>query len=239
MEIGFVAGRASPCCFYHSVWEVSVVVHGDDFTTLGCAKSLDLYENGLKQHFEIKLRGKLGTDKSDDKEIRIRNRIVKITSTGLTYEADPRHVEMLARDMGMDEGKSVVTPGIKEPYEAVEEITEYSVHPEADAAIHNLVRPPKSTRTRPVQFDLNVVYHDVVPYSELYGAHPKYLVNTRRGFLQRAKDDRDPFTSKNATTMARRRRQMTFGDEASRHTRARALGATLRDGAKWEIPIST
>ena len=239
VKIGFVAGRASPCCFYHSAWEVSVVVHGDDFTALGCAKSLDLYENGLKQHFEIKLRGKLGTEKSDDKEIRILNRIVKITSTGLTYEADPRHVEMLARDMGMDEGKSVVTPGIKEPYEAEEEVTEYDVHPEADAAIHKLMRPPKSTRTRPVQFDENVVYHDVVPYSELYGAHPKYLVNTRRGFLQRAKGDRDPFTSKNAITMARRRREKTYGDEASRHKRARALGAALRDGAKLEIPSST
>ena len=146
---------------------------------------------------------------------------------------------MLARDMGVDEGKSVVTPGIKEPYEAEEEVTEYSVHPEADAAIQNLVRPHKSTRVRRVRFDSHVDYHDVIPYSELYGTHPKYLVGTRRGFLQGAKGDRDPFTSKNNSSMSRRRREMTFGDEASRHTRARKLGAALRDGARWEVPIST
>ena len=36
IAIGFVAGKASPCCFYHPIWEVSVVVHGDYFTAVGC-----------------------------------------------------------------------------------------------------------------------------------------------------------------------------------------------------------
>ena len=35
VDLGFVQGAASPCCFTHPEWKVSVVVHGDDFTALG------------------------------------------------------------------------------------------------------------------------------------------------------------------------------------------------------------
>ena len=93
INLGFSQGVASPCCFYHEKWGISVVVHGDDFTALGTDEALDLYEAGMKKAFEIKIRGRLGTDEKDDKEIRILNRIVRITPKGLFYEADPRHVE--------------------------------------------------------------------------------------------------------------------------------------------------
>ena len=45
------------------------MVHGDDFTALGTDESLNLYEAGLQKAFECKIRGRLGTDKKDDKEI--------------------------------------------------------------------------------------------------------------------------------------------------------------------------
>ena len=41
--VGFVQGSASPCCFWHPEWHVSVVVHGDDFTALGTDAALDKY----------------------------------------------------------------------------------------------------------------------------------------------------------------------------------------------------
>ena len=59
------------------------------------------------------------------------NRILHLTDRGLHYEADPRHVEMLARSLGLDAPgtKHVVTPGVKlnleqtpEPDESMEEI---------------------------------------------------------------------------------------------------------------------
>ena len=34
-SMGFITGVASPCCFYHKARDVSVVVHGDDFTAIG------------------------------------------------------------------------------------------------------------------------------------------------------------------------------------------------------------
>ena len=54
-----------------------------DFTALGTDKSLDKYEAGLKAAFECKFRGRLGLDDSDAKEIRVLNRIVRITKDGL------------------------------------------------------------------------------------------------------------------------------------------------------------
>jgi hypothetical protein len=67
VDLGFVQGRASPCSFYHSKWQISVVVHGDDFTALGTDENLDLYEKGLARHFEFKIKGRLGLDAKDDK----------------------------------------------------------------------------------------------------------------------------------------------------------------------------
>ena len=59
---GFLQGRSSPCCFWHPLWGVSVVVHGDDFTALGTDAGLDTYEHALSRSFDVKLRGRFGED---------------------------------------------------------------------------------------------------------------------------------------------------------------------------------
>ena len=45
----------------------------------------------MTQEFEIKMRGVLGGDKTDDKTIRILNRCVEWVGDEIHYEADPRH----------------------------------------------------------------------------------------------------------------------------------------------------
>ena len=118
VSMGFQQGKASPCCFYHPEWDLSCVVHGDDFTCLGVASSLDKYENAMKEAFDIKLKGRVGQEKDDEKEMRVLNRLITVTEDGLTYEPDPRHVELLARDLGLDlGGKSHVTPCQKQTYD--------------------------------------------------------------------------------------------------------------------------
>ena len=52
---------------------------------------------------------------NDLKEMRVLNRIVRITDGGLLYEADPRHAEMLIKSLKLEDAKSVVTSGIKPP----------------------------------------------------------------------------------------------------------------------------
>ena len=83
-DIGFESGIASPCCFVHRARGLSVVVHGDDFTALGTDPELDWYESQLAKHFELKIRGRLGEGCPGENELRILNRVLKITPDGLT-----------------------------------------------------------------------------------------------------------------------------------------------------------
>lgn len=52
-SIGFKTGISNSCVFYHENRDMSIVVHGDDFTTLGFDKDLDWYEGELRKSFGI------------------------------------------------------------------------------------------------------------------------------------------------------------------------------------------
>lgn len=62
----------------------------------------------------FKFRATLGPEPGNDKEVSILNRIVRWCDDCLLYEADPRHVEKLLREAGLESCKSVTTPGVKE-----------------------------------------------------------------------------------------------------------------------------
>ena len=64
LKMGFVQGASSPCCFHHADWGVSLVVHGDDFTSLGTDAALDRYEKEMIRAFDVELRGRLGVEKT-------------------------------------------------------------------------------------------------------------------------------------------------------------------------------
>lgn len=110
---GFVRGQASPCVFWNPTTGVRCVVHGDDFTFAGTDNELEECAAMMRAEYDVKVRGKLGPDKDDDKAITILNRCVEWTSHGLLYEADPRHAEILIRELGLENTKPVVTPGVK------------------------------------------------------------------------------------------------------------------------------
>ena len=109
---GCSSGVSNPCLFRHIDRDMSVVVHGDDFTAMGTDADLDWYTSELQKVFEIKVRGHIG-EGTEETEVRISNRIVRITPTGVRYEADSRHHELLVRSMGLEAGSSVITPGIQ------------------------------------------------------------------------------------------------------------------------------
>ena len=109
----FRTGVSSPCIFYHAERELMVVVHGDDFTTLGLDEDIDWFEGKLQESFEIKIRGRLGEGCKGPQEIRILNRVVSIDESGLSYEADPRHCDLLMSSLALDEKSHAATPGVK------------------------------------------------------------------------------------------------------------------------------
>ena len=60
LDLGFRRGLASPCCFYNNKLQVSVVIHGDDFTAIGPREGLDAYEQGLAKVVELNIKARLG-----------------------------------------------------------------------------------------------------------------------------------------------------------------------------------
>ena len=67
----------------------------------------------MSSKFEIKFKS-IGPEAHRDKELRILNRIIRWTSSGLEYEADQTHGEAVIADLGFENVKSVSTPGTNE-----------------------------------------------------------------------------------------------------------------------------
>ena len=108
---GFVRGVGASTVFYNPVTEVRVVVHGDDFTFAGTKKELTKVHRKMEEWYEIKLRGVMGSEGSDVKEIKILGRTVRWTKEGIEYEADSRHREELMKECGLKEdSKSLNCP---------------------------------------------------------------------------------------------------------------------------------
>ena len=75
------------------------MVRGDDFTLLGTQEQLEWFRKKIKERFQVKFRGILGPSVKDDKEVTILNRTVRWDKTGITYKADPRHVEIVVEQL--------------------------------------------------------------------------------------------------------------------------------------------
>ena len=93
VELGFVQGRSSPCQFRHPPRTLISAVQGDDSTTAGDKGDLDWFEAVLAKHYELTTQPRLGPGPGDAKEGLILKRVVRWTSEGFEYEADPRQAE--------------------------------------------------------------------------------------------------------------------------------------------------
>ena len=114
INMGFKRGDAIPCLFYHPERNLRVAIHGDDFTILGNDKELDWFRKEIMNKFEVKVRGRIGPNDNDEKQIRLLNRVFEWKEEGIYVEADQRHAELIVKDLNFKENtKSVVTPGEK------------------------------------------------------------------------------------------------------------------------------
>ena len=85
LSIGFARGKSVPCSFYHAKRDMHIVVHGDDFTTLGYDNDLDWLNIEMKKKFEVK-SSRIGPASEDNKSLKILNRVVGWTSQGVAIE---------------------------------------------------------------------------------------------------------------------------------------------------------
>ena len=62
--------------------------------------------------YEMKFGGLLGPDETDVQNVAILNRLVHYGPTATTFEADPRHVEIILNELNLTTAKTVSSPGV-------------------------------------------------------------------------------------------------------------------------------
>ena len=112
-QMGFTAGKANPCIFQHGGRDLQVSVHVDDFLCAGVREDLDWFRQQLGKHFDS-TSSILGPGSGEEKSIKYLNRIIEWTTSGLTYQHDPKHVTTILNELGMKDCSGVNTPGTKE-----------------------------------------------------------------------------------------------------------------------------
>ena len=101
--LGFIRGRASSCVFRHASRDLVAVVHGDDFVFAGVDADLAWVHCALEQSIR---------DAGDVQGIRVLNRVLRWTTFGIAFEADPRHADLLIQALGPSASQRT-TPGLK------------------------------------------------------------------------------------------------------------------------------
>ena len=112
-ELGFAMGDASACVFRHARRGLVTSVHGDDFTMSGPKQHLDWMKAQMEKRYELNELARLGPAPGDDKVVKILNWIVRWTESWLEYEGDPRQIEHIIVDLGLEGAKTVSTAGVK------------------------------------------------------------------------------------------------------------------------------
>ena len=112
--MGFEQGKATPCMFYYKDLGIRTYVHGDDYVSTGTTKILLWLKERLESKYQVKTQT-LGPEEGQCKEVKIFNSIVSWHgSEGLTYEANPRHAEIITEQLNLQSAKPISTPGAKE-----------------------------------------------------------------------------------------------------------------------------
>ncbi len=120
ISLGFLHGTSCPNVFYHRAKGIVCSVHGDDFTSSGPKDSLDWLEESICSIYEATVGPRLGPGKHDAKEARALNRIVRWQGDRIEYEADPRQIERLISECGLEGAKAMSTPGVRHSLKEIE-----------------------------------------------------------------------------------------------------------------------
>jgi hypothetical protein len=119
---GFIRGVAAPTVFFHPEWDVRIVVHGDDFTTIGRQQFLDKFRDLMAGWYLMTVKGILGPEAGDEKELRILNRRLRVEHDALVYEPDPKHVQLLCEEFGLQHNsKGLDSPFLKDEFKNMQD----------------------------------------------------------------------------------------------------------------------
>ena len=123
--------------------------------------------------------------------------------------------------MGLEECKKVATPGVKKAF--TEDVMDLPIVDECDKVASVDVHMSQ------VQFDIDgIEWHNVTPYSQIYGCHPSKFVFERDGRLKRLLKSDDPYCGVSRKEISARRRKRPIVD------RSQILRKVLINGPAWE-----
>ena len=77
-------------------------MRGDDFTITGRMEALSWIRREMENKFEITANVS-GPDEGMENEIRVLNRTLRWTDSGITYEPDQRHAEIIIKELNLFE----------------------------------------------------------------------------------------------------------------------------------------
>ena len=100
--VGLNRGISCGVVFYHEGKDLSLAVHGDDFTFCGLEEVSVCIRELMEGWFEKNARRILGPDEWDDKENIILGRKVRWGKERILYEADEKHMELVLDDLGFE-----------------------------------------------------------------------------------------------------------------------------------------
>ncbi len=90
--MGFTRGKSTPVVLYGQSDDTVLVVYGDDVTFLGYPEALGEILEQMRAWWDIKLRGIMGDEVGDDREMTILNRKLKWHGSARILSADEEHV---------------------------------------------------------------------------------------------------------------------------------------------------
>ena len=109
-ELGFARSGWNPCISWSRKLGVKMLLHGDDFMMVCGRKAAGVMESKLKERSTVTVKVCVHGE-GEEREVRILNRVVRAVGGGWEYEADQRHAEIIAADLGLGEAKGVGAPG--------------------------------------------------------------------------------------------------------------------------------
>ncbi len=106
VEVGCMVGKPTVCAFFHSYREIHIVVYGDDFAATGNPKELEFVRRVFCDKYPDKVRRIVVQGPDDANTGTILNRVVWEDGE-VSFEADPKHVEKMLKDMRLPDSKPI------------------------------------------------------------------------------------------------------------------------------------
>ena len=156
IDLGFRPSSTQPCVYFHDARQMEVITHVDDFFITGTDDNLAWMRSSMEAKFEVTAK-RFGPDAGDEREATFLGRRLVWGSSGISYEADPKHVKSLLTVWDMDSSRSVSTPGV------TEEVLRRN-HPEEGGSEEQL-SPAEAKRYRGAAALLNYLGQDRIDLS--------------------------------------------------------------------------